>query len=204
MKIDKSKAWDYFILIARFLLGWTFLRYGYGKLTEGQFGVTEEEMNTVLKELSPFRISWYLFEMQPFKAFIGISQIICGFLLIINRTAIIGAFMFIPIVTTILIIDMTFMPPDLAEAFTRRLLYYILLDFLILWHYKEKMIIIWEAVWKNVNTKFKYPIWMYLILPILAFILEFIHAVPTLIYYMFTEPKMLIDAFQSFWKMIFG
>ena len=203
MKIDKYKAWDYFILVARFLLGWTFLRYGYGKLTDGQFGVSDEEMNTILKELSPFRISWYLFEMQPFKAFIGISQIICGFLLVINRTAIIGAFIFLPIVITILIIDMTFMPPSLAESFTRRLLYYILLDFLILWHYKEKMIKIWDAVWKNVNTKFKYPIGMYLFLPVLAFILEFIPAIPSLIYYLFTEPEMLIDAFQSFWEMIF-
>lgn len=178
MKLNKDQLWDYFILTARILLGWTFLRYGYSKLMDNQFGVTEEELNTILHELSPWRISWYLFDMQPFKAFIGISQIICGLLLIIHRTAILGAFMFIPIIVVILIMDITFMPTWMAKAFAWRLSCYLILDFLILWHYKDRMTAIWNAVWNNVSTKFKHPIWMYLLLPVLAIVLEVLIALP--------------------------
>ncbi|MEO0337870.1 MAG: DoxX family membrane protein [Bacteroidota bacterium] len=196
MKINKQKAWDYFILVARFLLGWTFIRYGWSKMVDNQFGISEEELNTVVKDLSPFRLSWYLFEMQPFKAFIGISQLICGSLLIINRTAIIGAFMFLPIVVTVLIIDITFVK---MPGFYYRLSAYIILDLLILWHYKEKMLVIWDAVWNKVNTKFKYPIWMYLILPVLAIVLEILLVLPKFLVQFIANPSEVIESFRNLW-----
>lgn len=156
--LTKEQLWQYFILTCRFLLAWTFIGYGYSKLTDGQFGVNEIDMITQLKDISFFKLSWYLFDQQPFKAFVGISQIVCGLLFIFNRTAILGAFFFLPIVSTILIIDLSFMPPVLAYGFAWRLSFYILLDFLILWQYKSKLKIIWDAVWNNVNTKFSFPI----------------------------------------------
>ncbi|WP_162056186.1 DoxX family membrane protein [Pontibacter pamirensis] len=187
-KTSKEKYWDYFILAARFLIGWTFLRYGYSKMVDGQFGISDAELSTPLKDLSLFRVSWYMFDQQPFKAFIGISQMLCGGLLIINRTALLGAFLFLPIVTTVLLIDLTFMPPAMANAFAWRLSFYILLDFLILWHYKSKMELIWNEVWQNVNTKFKYPIWSYALLPIVAIALETTGLLPKIIFYLVTEP----------------
>ena len=179
--IPKEKYWDYFILVARFLLGWTFLRYGYGKLTDGQFGISELELLTPVKDVSLFRLSWYLFDHEPFKSFVGISQVICGSLLIVNRTAIIGAFIFIPIVSTILIMDLTFMSTGMAAGFAWRLSFYIILDLLILWHYREKMRVIWDSVWCNVATKFKFPIWAYLILPFLAVGLEIAGTLPKIV-----------------------
>lgn len=184
--IPKEKYYDYFILVARFLIGWTFIRYGYAKLFgDGQFGITPEELATPIKDLSLFRASWYLFSHEPFNSFIGISQLICGVLLIINRTAIMGAFLFLPIVATILLIDITFMPPALAQGFTLRLPFYIILDLLILWHYKDRMLTIWNAVSKNVGTKFTYKIWAYLLLPVLAIILELVPFIPKAIRYVF-------------------
>jgi uncharacterized membrane protein YphA (DoxX/SURF4 family) len=103
LKISKAKLWDYFILTARFLLAWTFLGYGYGKLTAGQFGISEAELATPLQDLSLFRVSWYLFDHEPFKSFIGVSQVLCGLLLLVNRTVLIGVFFFLPIAATILI-----------------------------------------------------------------------------------------------------
>ena len=96
-------------------------------------------MATQLKDVSLFKLSWYSFDHEPFKSFIGVSQIICGLLLLINRTTLIGAFLFLPIVATILIIDLTFMPISLAQGFAWRLSFYIFLDLLILWHYKDRM-----------------------------------------------------------------
>ncbi len=192
-RISKDKIWDYFILTSRFLLAWTFIHYGYGKLSESQFGINEAEMATELKDLSLFKVSWYLFGHEPFKSFIGFSQIICGALLLVNRTSLIGAFLFLPIVTTILIIDLTFMPPLLAYGFTWRLSFYILLDFLILWHYKDKMKIIWKSIWDNVNTKFKYPIWAYLVLPVFAIGLEIIITIPKILTNIIFQPTETID-----------
>jgi len=182
IRITNTRQWDYFILVSRFLLAWTFLRYGYSKLTGGQFGLKPEELITPLQDLNLFRISWYLFDHQPFKAFIGVSQIICGVLLLINRTVIIGAFIFLPIVITILIIDISFMPPYLLEGFIWRLPIYIFLDLLILYHYKEKMLILWKTIINGVSIKFKFPIWAYLILPIMAIVLELIIFIPKVIF----------------------
>ncbi|HAP61944.1 MAG TPA: hypothetical protein DCR93_21400 [Cytophagales bacterium] len=188
-RIPKAKFGDYFILAARLLIGWVFFSYGLSKLREGQFGLDEAELMTPLSELSPFRISWYLFDMQPFKAFIGVSQMLCGALLIWNRTLLLGAFMFLPIVATILIIDLTFMPPPMATAFAWRLSWYIVLDLLILGHYRERMLVIWKAVWDGVGTKFKHPVWVYLTLPVVAISLEVFS--PRFFFYVLTRPREL-------------
>lgn len=196
-KVTKEKYWDYLILAARFLIGWTFVRYGYSKMVDSQFGISDAELQMQLKDLSLFRVSWYLFDHQPFKAFIGISQIICGGLLLINRTALLGALMFLPIVTTILLIDISFMPPYLAEGFIWRLSFYILLDFLILWHYKSKLEVIWNEVWQNVHTKYKHPVWAYALLPVIAVALEVVGLLPKVIFYLFTEPAQLWAGLQG-------
>jgi len=196
-KISKDQIWDYVILTARFLLAWTFLGYGFSKLIGEQFGINEVEMTTPLKDISLFKLSWYLFDHEPFKSFITISQIVCGLLLLINRTAIIGAFLFLPIVATILIIDLTFMPSTLAEGFAWRLSFYILLDALILWHYKEKMKIIWRAVWHNVNTKFRFSIWAYMLLPLCAIALEIVGVLPKIITQLIKEPTETIESLSK-------
>ena len=167
----KQKLWTYFLLTARFLLAWIFIRYGWGKLTGGQFGVSEEELLKPLKDTSLFRLSWYLFDHQPFKAFVGIGQLICGILLLFRRTALLGAFIFIPIALTILIIDISFMNAFMARAFTYRFVYYFILLALILYSYKDQLLKMIPLVFQKSKTPEKFPIWAYLILPVLAFIL---------------------------------
>jgi len=176
--IPKARYWDYFIVAARCLLAINFLVYGYGKLTGGQFGLNEAELATPIKDLSLFRVGWYLFGHEPFETFIGVSQIICGILLLINRTVLLGAFMFLPIAANILVIDLTIMTGNFATGFAWRLSYYLLLDLLILGHYQEKLQVIWKAVWQNVQPQFKHPLWAYVLLPVLALVLEFVPVVP--------------------------
>ena len=159
-------------------------------------------MTTPLKDLSLFKLSWYLFDHEPFKTFIGTSQIICGILLLINRTALIGAFLFLPIATTILIIDLSFMPPALVQGFTWRLTFYILLDFLILWHYKDRLKIIWESIWSNMSTKFKYRYWAYLLLPFFAVGLEVIGMIPQILTQLIINPTDTIESLTQIPAMI--
>lgn len=196
-KLSKDKIWDYLILAARFLLAITFLLYGFSKLTGGQFGISAAEMTTPVKDVPLFKLAWYLFDHQPFKSFIGISQIICALLLIFNRTALIGAFLFLPIISTILIIDLTIMPPPLAEGFAWRLSYYILLDLLILWHYKSRMKIIWDAVFTGVSTKYNFPVRAYFLLPVFAVALGIIGMVPRFIIRFISSPSQTIEGLMK-------
>ena len=174
--MSKAQLWDYFILIARIWLAYMLLKYGYAKLIDGQFGVSKATMDLPLKEVGLFNLSWYLADHEPFKSFIGISQMIAGALLIYNRTVILGAFMAIPIWINILMWDMTFM--GLYTGFTVRIPFYLLLTFLILWHYKEKVLPAIQNFISSTTTKFKYPFWAYLLLPIFGLFLELIGAIP--------------------------
>ncbi|MCP9769095.1 DoxX family membrane protein [Lacihabitans sp. LS3-19] len=178
MEEKKQKLWDYFILCARVLIAWTLLRYGWSKLTDGQFGISVKEMATPVKDLGLFKLSWYLFDQEPFKSFVGVSQIIAGLLLLYNRTLILGVLLSIPILVNILIIDITYIK---MTGFYWRLSYYLFLDFLILWHYKDRMILAFKNIFNGLTTKFKYPIWAYLILPFMAIGLEFLGVVPRLL-----------------------
>lgn len=186
--VDKRKIFDYFIIVSRFLLAIVFIQYGYSKLTQGQFGLSEEELAKPIKELSLMQVGWFLFDQQPFKAFIGVSQIICGILLLLNRTVLIGALLFLPIAINILIIDLTIMPKESANPFTGRFIFYILLDLLILYHYRIQAINASQIITQNTEPKFEYKIWLYLIVPVLALILEFTPALPALLYGFITQP----------------
>ena len=139
-------------------------------------------MNLPLKDIDLFRVSWYLADHNPFKLFVGISQIVTAILLVYNRTVILGAFMAIPILANILIWNMSFM--GLFTPFTIRIPFYLLLIFFILWHYKDRVFLAFQNLAKGTTTKFKYPIWAYLLLLPLGFILELVGALPgALIHY---------------------
>lgn len=190
----RRKYWDYFILCARMLLALSFINYGWAKLSGNQFGVSPAEMKMTIKEIGLFKLSWYLFDQQPFKYFIGISQIIAGLLLLYNRTLILGALMLIPILANILVIDMTYIK---MPAFYWRLSYYLLLDFLILWHYKDRMIIAFRAFTRNISTRYKFSWKAYLLIPVMIVVLEFSPLFLELAYGMLFHTQQTIARFKS-------
>ena len=196
-KLPNSKLWDYFILIARFLLAITFLQYGISKLTIGQFGIAQDELLTPIKDLSLFKVMWYLFDHQPFKGFIGFSQVVCGALLLVNRTTLIGAILFLPITVTILVMDISFMSTDMAIGFAWRLTSYLILDGLIIWHYRDKIRIAIRAITKNDRPKYTNTFWVYLLLPIFAIALEMTLAFPRIALQAITHPAELFSAIQQ-------
>jgi hypothetical protein len=184
-KIPKDKLWDYFILVARVWLALILLKYGYSKLIAGQFGVNKATLEMPLKSVGLFNLSWYLADHEPFKSFIGISQIMVAFLLLFNRTVILGAFISIPIWINILMWDMTFM--GLYTPFTIRITFYLLLTLLILWHYREKVVPAIQSLISGTTTKFNYPIWAYLLLPIFGFFLELLGGMPSAFIYLIKQ-----------------
>ena len=201
--IPKKRYWDYFILVARFLLAFTFIRYGYNKLTEGQFGISSAELATPIRNLPSFQIMWYLFDNQLFKTTIGILQMITGILLLFESTAILGVVFFIPIAANIVLMDVCFMDERMGLAFARRFSFYFLLCFLILWNDRERVKIIWNAMIKKISIKRKFPVTLYLLLPLFALSLEILPGIPYAIFYYINNPEKIsesIKLFQSLFK----
>ncbi len=194
MKTAKQKAWDYFILTARVLIALVFIDYGYGKLTGGQFGLSPEQLTKPVKDLGLFNLSWYLFDQEPFKSFIGITQIIAGILLLFNRTVILGCILALPILANILVIDITYIK---MEGFYWRLSFYILLDLLILWHYREQMKIALATITKDLPVRSKFPLWTYLLLPVMAFALEFLSTIPKILTNLVIRPHETIMGLKA-------
>jgi uncharacterized membrane protein YphA (DoxX/SURF4 family) len=172
--IGREQYWTYFLLAARILLAYTLTNYGWAKLTGNQFGVDARTMNLPLKDVDLFRLSWYLADHQPFKAFVGVSQIVAGLLLLINRTVIIGAFFSVPIWLNILMWDLTFME-GFTTAFPFRLSFYLVLTFLIVYREKNQVV---PALWSMTTKRpgYTYPVWVYLTLPAAAIGLEVVGA----------------------------
>ncbi len=172
------------MLAIRVLLAWTLYRYGWAKLTDGQFGIDSKSMELPLKDLDLFRLSWYMADHQPFKAFIGVSQLLAAALLTFNRTYVLGALMSIPIWLNILVWDMTFME-GMTSAFTFRLSFYLTLTFILIYDaVKDKRVLI--AMLTQNTSIAKHPFWLYVTLPIAALALELVGATPNAILNWFT------------------
>jgi hypothetical protein len=176
----------YSVLVIRIWLAYILCDYGWGKLTDGQFGLEPAELQAKVNEVSLFRLSWYLFDHEPFKSFIGCSQIGIGLLLVSNRTVIIGTLLSIPVWLNILFIDLTFMGEAMAPAFVFRISYYLLLTMVVLFYHRGRLLLATRALTERPTTNYKFPIWAYVLVPVFGFCIEFIPIVPHLI-------KSLVD-----------
>ena len=191
----KARFWDYFILSARVLLAWTFINYGYAKLMGGQFGLTPAQAALPVSQLGLFKLSFYLFAQEPFKSFVGVSQILAGLLLLWNRTALLGAFLLLPIAANVLVIDITYI--SILPGFQWRLSFYIGLILLIFWHYRNRMIAAARALTHGLTTHFPYPWWAYALLPVAAIGVEVAGTMPRLVYLTILHPIETARSFQG-------
>jgi uncharacterized membrane protein YphA (DoxX/SURF4 family) len=171
----------------RILLACVFISYGIGKLLGGQFGgLTQEELYTPIGELSLFKIGWYLFDHQPFKATIGVTQIVASILLIIPKTKYIGILFLMPIIGAILIIDLTIMPPVFQWGFGFRLSAYLLYLLYILLHNKILFQSILNPPQKPIPLQNKWHyLWLLLLIPLLEMVPSFFQGLIKLFFFLF-------------------
>ncbi|WP_270089418.1 DoxX family protein [Sphingobacterium sp. SYP-B4668] len=197
-QIHNEKIHDLIILSIRCLLAFIFLSYGIGKLSNGQFGnLTTKELSTPIQELSLFKVGWYLFDHQPFKYFIGISQIIASLLLLHRKTVIIGALMLIPIIVNILVIDLTIMPKGLKIAFTFRLSFYLLFISALLYYYREDLLPLLKRLVDIKAIKLVHTKLSYMLVPVFMILLECSSSVFKLIYIAATHPHHIWEMIKS-------
>ncbi|WP_290698710.1 DoxX family membrane protein [Lacinutrix sp.] len=180
--MKKEKIIDFGILALRWYLVFYMINYGWGKLTLSQFGVYNPSiLEQPIKDIDSFYVAWHLFGRSTFfNVATGILEIIGGILLILNRTVLIGALIVLSILAQILIIDIAFTTSVQGFALPIRIGGMILTDLLILYYYKDKIIIAWKILTNGITTKFKYKWWIFLILPIVGFLMDFIFVILTM------------------------
>jgi hypothetical protein len=80
--------------------------YGFAKINGSQFTVLDSELTKPLGQVSGFWLTWYYFGYSAvYGTLIALLQIAAGVLLIVPRTALLGALLLLPIATNILLID---------------------------------------------------------------------------------------------------
>lgn len=182
MKISKQQIIDFTILALRWYLAIYMFDYGFGKITGGQFGALNPEiLNTPLKDVDKFHVAWHLFSLdKSFNIIIGITQMIGAILIVINRTLLVGAIFLLPVLFQILLVDVAFTTDVFGVALPIRLSIMILSDLAILFYYKDRMKLALESLTVNVSTKLKYKWWIYLLIPIVGFSLDFVFGAITI------------------------
>jgi uncharacterized membrane protein YphA (DoxX/SURF4 family) len=181
LKLTREQIFDFAILTLRWYLAYYMAEYGFSKLTGDQFGHRSVEiLNMPLKDVDKFHLAWHLFSLdKTFDIFVGLSQIIGAVLIAINRTALVGALMLLPILGQIFLIDIAFTTSMFGAALPIRLSCMILSDLLILFYYKDKMILVWNNLTKDTTTKFKYKWWVFILLPFIGLATDFVFGILT-------------------------
>lgn len=182
MKTSKQQIINFTIIALRWYLAIYMFDYGIGKITGGQFGIIDSEtLNTPLKDVDKFHVAWHLFSLSnTFNIIVGITQIVGAVLIVINRTLLIGALFLLPVLFQILLVDVAFTTDVFGAALPIRLSIMILSDLAILYYYKDRMILAWKNLTENVSTKLKYKWWIYLLVPIVGFLLDFVFGAITI------------------------
>jgi uncharacterized membrane protein YphA (DoxX/SURF4 family) len=180
--LKKDKVIDFGVLALRWYLVFYMISYGWSKLTLSQFGIHDASiLEEPIKDLDSFYVAWHLYGRSTFfNITTGLLEVIGGVLLIFNRTTLLGAVLILSMLGQILIIDIAFTTGMHGVALPLRISGMILADVLILYYYKDKILAVWRTLTKGVTTKFNYKWWVFLILPIVGFLMDFVFGILTL------------------------
>lgn len=166
----------YFLILSfRWYLIFYMLSYGYHKLTLSQFYVSPENLTKPITETNPFYAAWYVFGSSVFyNISAGLIECIGAILLLFNRTVLMGTFVVLATLLNILIIDISFTTGMFGCALVVRIIGMILSCLIILYYYKEKLIVIWNILKGSTATKFKLRWYILITLPLVGFLMDFI------------------------------
>lgn len=175
IKPTKAQMLDFGVLVLRWYLAYYMFDYGVGKMIGEQFGVYDPNiLNKPLKDIPKWQLAWYLFGLDnTFNLGVGLTQILAAILLVINRTAIVGALVVLPVLIQIFLVDIAF-TAEFSFALPFRLAGMIAADFVILYYYKDRMMLVWNNLTSGTTTRFTYKWWVFLMLPVLGLLTDFL------------------------------
>jgi uncharacterized membrane protein YphA (DoxX/SURF4 family) len=172
---DRRRLVDFGVLVLRWYLAYYMFTYGWSKLFGGQFHVKPEILEQRVKDVNTFYLAWYMFGLSKvFNIAVGLSQIIGALLIVVNRTAVVGTLFLLPVLVQILLIDVAFTMPMFGVALVIRLSMMLSSAFLILYYYRQRLIIAWDVLTGGSRTTLPYPWWLYIFLPLLGFAMDFV------------------------------
>jgi len=108
--------------------------YGIGKIMGGQFyrknQLPEEVANTTIAQASAYELAWSFMGYSFFYIlFIGVSQIIGAWMLLWNRTKLLGVMILFPIMVNIIVFDIIFL--DVKDALVNAIIYFLMLIYIL-------------------------------------------------------------------------
>jgi hypothetical protein len=160
IKFSEEQLIDFIILALRWYLAFYMVDYGIGKITGSQFGVVDPKIIAApMKDINPFYVAWYLFgQSRFFNVATGVIEIAGAILIVIQ----------------IWLIDASFTTGMFGYALVFRLAGMIVSDLLILYYYRDRLMAAWNNLSSGLTTKFRYKWWIYLLLPVIGFLMDFI------------------------------
>ncbi len=173
-------AWKTIIeLTARWYVFAMMSLYAVGKLSGGQFyrkGHLSDDLKAkTIEQLSAFELAWTFFGYSKmYILFIGLAQLIGAFLLLWDRTKLLGAAVLLGILANIIVVDKEF---GVGDAIMSAIFYFSLLLIILLLNWKRVQVIWTELIRKQVtasiSTKAKWLQFAAVFgMLVLAFILE--------------------------------
>ncbi len=141
----------HYVELAARLYVFVFLNiYGIGKMMGGQFhrrgSLPPEIAARPAGDLNGFDLTWLFFGYSPgYIYFIGFSQVIGAFLLLSNKTKLLGAAILIPVLLNIIVVDICYGIP--AGAMKSAVIYLLLLLLMLALNKKQV-----SEVWAKLTT----------------------------------------------------
>jgi len=149
--------------------------YGLGKMAGGQFYRAGQLPEFIaLKpagELTGFELAWLFFGYSEFYIyFIGITQVAGAFLLLWNRTKLLGAMLLFPVLLNIIIVDVCFGISD--GAMYSAVIYLLLLVFMLLLNRQQVKTVFQQMT--AAQPREEGPVWWTVVLAGLMVVLLFL------------------------------
>lgn len=129
--------------------------YGSGKILGGQFyrygNLPDNVANMPISEVGGFDLAWTFFGYsEGYIWFIGISQLIGAFMLLSNRTKLLGVAILIPILLNIIVVDFFF---EVSTGAMLSAVGYLLGLAYIAYCDRDRVIATWNAIIKSPDRK---------------------------------------------------
>ena len=104
-----TRSMGFLILFFRIIVGVTMIFYGGIKIFHIQFGVPDDVLMQTIGQTDLMTLSWYLADHEPFRSFVGGTEIVIGCVFFHKRFFLIAALVSLPVWIGILVVDLTFM-----------------------------------------------------------------------------------------------
>jgi hypothetical protein len=131
--------------IMRYFIAYEIAVYGFAKILQTQFGRIYSRDDIPVGELTGFNLTWnYFGHSYTFAVILGLIQIGGGILLLFRRTTLLGAFILLPVMVNIVLINI-FYDIDVG-AFINSLIFTAGLSYLIFLRWDDLKILLFKKI----------------------------------------------------------